>query len=199
ENLPEPRDPAHTERLLQAVMPLLHAAQGRGFLLFTAHRALKRAAQWLRAHSDFNLLIQEDAPRHVLLERFRTTPNSLLLGAASFWEGVDVPGQALSIVVIDKLPFAAPDDPVLEATLKAVREGGENPFTTVQLPQAVLALTQGAGRLIRQWNDFGALVLGDPRITRKPYGRLFLKSLPPMTRAHSAAEAAEFLRERLAA
>ncbi len=199
ENLPEPRDPAHTERLLEAVMPLLRAAQGRGFLLFTAHRALRRAAQWLRAHSDFNLLIQEDAPRHVLLERFRTTPNSLLLGAASFWEGVDVPGQALSIVVIDKLPFAAPDDPVLEATLKAVREGGENPFTTVQLPQAVLALKQGAGRLIRQWNDFGALVLGDPRITQKPYGRLFLKSLPPMTRAHSAAEAAEFLRERLAA
>lgn len=199
ENLPEPRDPAHTERLLEEVMPLLRSAGGRAFLLFTAHRALQRAAQWLRAHSDFKLLIQEDAPRHILLERFRTTPESLLLGAASFWEGVDVPGQALSIVVIDKLPFAAPDDPVLEATLKAVREAGENPFTTVQLPQAVLALKQGAGRLIRQWDDFGALVLGDPRIVHKPYGRLFLKSLPPMTRAHSAAEAAEFIRQRLAA
>ncbi|WP_376697090.1 ATP-dependent DNA helicase [Wenzhouxiangella sp. EGI_FJ10305] len=199
ENLPEPRDPSHTEQLLEQALPLLRAAGGRGFLLFTAHRALQRAAQWLRSHTDFNLLIQEDAPRHVLLERFRNTPNSLLLGAASFWEGVDVPGQALSVVVIDKLPFAAPDDPVLEATLKAVREAGENPFTTVQLPQAVLALKQGAGRLIRQWNDFGVLVLGDPRITQKPYGRLFLKSLPPMTRAASAAEAAEFLRERLAA
>jgi len=199
EDLPEPRDPSHTERLLENVMPLLRTAGGRGFLLFTSHRALQRAAQWLRAHTAFNLLIQEDAPRHVLLERFRTRPNSLLLGAASFWEGVDVPGKALSVVVIDKLPFAAPDDPVLEATLKAVREAGENPFTTVQLPQAVLALKQGAGRLIRQWNDFGVLVLGDPRITHKPYGRLFLKSLPPMTRARSAAEAAEFLRDRLAA
>jgi ATP-dependent DNA helicase DinG len=199
QELPEPRDPSHTEQLLEQVLPLVRAAGGRGFLLFTAHRALQRAAQWLRSHTDFNLLIQEDAPRHVLLERFRTTPNSLLLGAASFWEGVDVPGRALSVVVIDKLPFAAPDDPVLEATLKAVREAGENPFTTVQLPQAVLALKQGAGRLIRQWDDFGVLVLGDPRITNKPYGRIFLKSLPPMTRAGSAAEAAEFLRQRLAA
>lgn len=199
EDLPEPRDPAHTERLLEAILPVLRAADGRGFLLFTSHRALQRAAHWLRAHTDFNLLIQEDAPRHVLLDRFRSTPNSLLLGAASFWEGVDVPGRALSVVVIDKLPFAAPDDPVLEATLKAVREAGENPFTSVQLPQAVLSLKQGAGRLIRQWNDFGVLVLGDPRLTQKPYGRVFLKSLPPMTRARGAAEAAEFLRERLAA
>ncbi|MDZ7791360.1 MAG: ATP-dependent DNA helicase [Xanthomonadales bacterium] len=199
ENLPEPRDPSHTEQLLEQTLPLLRAAGGRSFLLFTAHRALQRAAQWLRSNTDFNLLIQEDAPRHVLLERFRSTPNSLLLGAASFWEGVDVPGRALSVVVIDKLPFAAPDDPVLEATLKAVREAGENPFTSVQLPQAVLALKQGAGRLIRQWDDFGVLVLGDPRITQKPYGRLFLKSLPPMTRARSAAEAGEFLREKLSA
>jgi len=197
ESLPEPRDPEHTGQLLEQVLPLLRAAGGRSFLLFTAHRTLQRAAHWLRAHSDFNLLIQEDAPRHVLLERFRTTPNSLLLGAASFWEGVDVPGRALSVVVIDKLPFAAPDDPVLEATLKAVREAGENPFTTVQLPQAVLALKQGAGRLIRQWDDFGVLVLGDPRITQKPYGRLFLRSLPPMTRAKTASDAVGFLRERL--
>jgi ATP-dependent DNA helicase DinG len=199
DQLPEPRDPSHTEALLEQVLPLLRAAGGRAFLLFTSHRALQRAANWLRSHSDFKLLIQEDAPRHVLLERFRTSPNSLLLGAASFWEGVDVPGRALSVVVIDKLPFAAPDDPVLEATLKAVREAGENPFTTVQLPQAVLALKQGAGRLIRQSDDFGVLVLGDPRILQKPYGRIFLKSLPPMTRAHSASEVAGFLRQRLAA
>ena len=199
EGLPEPRDPQHTEMLLERILPVLRAGRGRAFLLFTAHRALRRAAEWLRAETDFNLLVQEEAPRHVLLERFRTEPDSVLLGAASFWEGVDVPGAALSVVVIDKLPFAAPDDPVLEATLSAVRAAGENPFTVIQLPQAVLTLKQGAGRLIRQSDDFGVLILGDPRLTGKSYGRLFLSSLPPMTRVDSAAEAARFLSECLAA
>ncbi len=195
--LPDPGSNQHTESLLEQMLPVLRAAGGRAFLLFTSHRALRRAAEWLRAHSDFNLLVQEDAPRHVLLKRFRETPDSLLLGAASFWEGVDVPGRELSVVVIDKLPFAAPDDPVLEATLKAVREAGDNPFTTVQLPQAVLALKQGAGRLIRQADDFGVLVLGDPRLTSRPYGRLFLRSLPPMTRVETAEEAAIFIKSKL--
>lgn len=198
-SLPEPGRSEHTEQLLSRVLPLLQAAGGRAFLLFTAHRALRHAAQWLRAHSDFHLLIQEDAPRHVLLERFRTTPNSVLLGAASFWEGVDVPGRELSVVVIDKLPFAAPDDPVLEATLKAVREAGENPFARVQLPHAVLSLKQGAGRLIRQADDFGVLVLGDRRLNERSYGPLFLRSLPPMTQVDSSEEAVDFIRERLAA
>ena len=196
-NLPDPGSLRHTESLLQQVLPVLRAAGGRSFLLFTSHRALRHAAQWLRGHTDFNLLVQEDAPRQVLLKRFRETPGSLLLGAASFWEGVDVPGRELSVVVIDKLPFAAPDDPVLEATLKAVREAGGNPFTTVQLPHAVLALKQGAGRLIRQADDFGVLVLGDPRLVSRPYGRLFLKSLPPMTPIGAADEAARFLRGKL--
>ena len=195
--LPDPGSNQHTESLLGQVLPVLRAAGGRAFLLFTSHRALRRAAEWLRANSDFNLLVQEDAPRHVLLKRFRETPDSLLLGAASFWEGVDVPGRELSVVVIDKLPFAAPDDPVLEATLKAVREAGGNPFTTVQLPQAVLALKQGAGRLIRQADDFGVLVLGDPRLTSRPYGRLFLRSLPPMTPVATAEEAATFIKRKL--
>ncbi len=199
EGLPEPRDPAHTEVLLERVLPVLRAGRGRAFVLFTSHRALRRAAEWLRARTDFNLLVQEEAPRHVLLGRFRTEPDSILLGAASFWEGVDVPGEALSVVVIDKLPFAAPDDPVLEATLSAVREAGDNPFTMVQLPQAVLTLKQGAGRLIRQAEDFGVLILGDPRLQTRSYGRLFLSSLPPMTRVDSAAAAATFLRERLSA
>ncbi len=199
DSLPEPGHPAHTERLLEQIRPLLQANAGRAFLLFTAHRSLNRAADWLRSHTDYHLLVQEQAPRQVLLERFRNTPRSILLGAASFWEGVDVPGRDLTLVVIDKLPFAAPDDPVLEATLKAVREAGENPFTSVQLPRAVLALKQGAGRLIRQAEDFGVLVLGDPRLLSKPYGRLFINSLPPMTRVPSAAEACEFLRRRLAA
>lgn len=196
DGLPEPRDWQYSDQLLEKILPLLHANSGRAFLLFTAHRALGQAAEWLRAHSDFNLLVQEEAPRQVLLERFMDTPRSILLGAASFWEGVDVPGSQLSLVVIDKLPFAAPDDPVLEATLKAVREAGDNPFTSVQLPQAVLALKQGAGRLIRQAEDFGVLVLGDPRLKSKAYGRLFLKSLPPMTRVEDGPEAAAFLRRR---
>ncbi|NDY96098.1 ATP-dependent DNA helicase [Wenzhouxiangella limi] len=197
-DLPEPRDPGHTEALLQRVAPVLRASRGRAFLLFTSHRALRRAAEWLRAETAFNLLVQEEAPRHVLLERFRTEPDSVLLGAASFWEGVDVPGAALSVVVIDKLPFAAPDDPVLEAILGAVRENGENPFLRVQLPQAVLTLKQGAGRLIRQADDFGVLVLGDPRLMTKSYGRLFLSSLPPMTRVKGVEAVIEFLHARLA-
>jgi ATP-dependent DNA helicase DinG len=197
DSLPDPGHHAHTETLLERVLPLLRTANGRAFLLFTSHRALRRAAEWLRSRTDFTLLVQEEAPRQVLLRRFRERPGSLLLGAASFWEGVDVPGRELSVVVIDKLPFAAPDDPVLEATLKAVREAGDNPFTSVQLPQAVLALKQGAGRLIRQADDFGVLVLGDPRLISRPYGRLFLGSLPPMTPVQSASEAASFLEERL--
>ncbi|AKS41004.1 ATP-dependent DNA helicase [Wenzhouxiangella marina] len=195
--LPEPNHPEHTEALLDSVLPLLRANGGRAFLLFTSHRALQRAAQWMRSNTDFNLLIQEEAPRPVLLERFVHTPRSVLLGAASFWEGVDVPGDDLTLVVIDKLPFAAPDDPVLEATLKAAREAGGNPFTDIQLPQAVLSLKQGAGRLIRQADDFGVLVLGDVRLATRPYGRLFIKSLPPMTRVESGEEAARFLRDRL--
>ena len=199
DNMPEPRDARYTATLLERIEPLLRANGGRAFLLFTAHRTLQLAADWLRSRTDFHLLVQEDAPRHVLLKRFRDTPRSILLGAASFWEGVDVPGRDLTLVVIDKLPFAAPDDPVLEATLKAAREAGDNPFVKVQLPQAVLALKQGAGRLIRQADDFGVLVLGDPRLRTRSYGKLFLKSLPPMTPVTSAAEAARFLSSRLAA
>lgn len=197
DGLPNPGSPAHTGALMEKILPLLAAAGGRTFLLFTSHRALQAAARWLRSNSDYNLFVQQDAPRQVLLSRFAKTPRSLLLGAASFWEGVDVPGKALSMVVIDKLPFAAPDDPVLEATLDAVRQRGESPFVSVQLPQAVLALKQGAGRLIRKSDDAGVLVLGDPRLTEKSYGRIFLDSLPPMRRAGSAEEAATFLRECL--
>jgi ATP-dependent DNA helicase DinG len=196
-DLPEPNHPQHTEALLEAALPVIRANGGRTFLLFTSHRALQRGAQWMRAHSDFNLLVQEEAPRPILLKQFVRMPRSVLLGAASFWEGVDVPGNDLTLVVIDKLPFAAPDDPVLEATLKAVREAGENPFTQVQLPQAVLSLKQGAGRLIRQSEDFGVLILGDPRLITRPYGRLFLSSLPKMTRVETGSDAARFLRDRL--
>ena len=197
EDLPEPGDPMHTETLLKTVLPLLIASRGRAFLLFTSHRALQRAATWLRANSNFQLLVQEDAPRDALLAEFRARPGSLLLGAASFWEGVDVRGDALSVVVIDKLPFAAPDDPVLSATIRSVRENGGNPFAELQIPSAVLALKQGAGRLIRHSHDVGILALGDPRLTAKGYGRIFLNSLPPMPRIRHVDQAIEFIRERL--
>ena len=194
-DLPEPNDPQHTERLLEAVRPLLLASRGQAFLLFTSHRALNRAAAWLRANTDFRLLIQEDAPRDVLLEEFRARPGSLLLGAASFWEGVDVRGEALSVVVIDKLPFSSPDDPVLSATIRATRERGGNPFAELQIPAAVLSLKQGAGRLIRHAGDRGVLVLGDPRLVSRGYGRIFVNSLPPMPRCGGVDEAAAFIRE----
>ncbi|HEX7916521.1 ATP-dependent DNA helicase [Rudaea sp.] len=177
--LPDPNASDYTDRVIAAARPVLDAARGRTFLLFTSHRALRRAAELL-ANSTFPLFIQGTAPRHQLLTEFRESGNGVLLGAASFWEGVDVAGEALSCVIIDKLPFAAPDDPVLVARLNALRENGANPFFDWQVPAAVIALKQGAGRLIRDVADRGVLMLCDPRLTTKAYGKLFLRSLPPM-------------------
>ena len=177
--LPEPNDPTYTERVVAASRPVLDAARGRTFMLFTSHRALRRAAELL-VDLPYPLFVQGTAPRHQLLTEFRESGNGVLLGAASFWEGVDVAGEALSCVIIDKLPFAAPDDPVLEARLSALRDNGGNPFFDWQIPAAVIALKQGAGRLIRDVADRGVLMLCDPRITSRAYGKLFLKSLPPL-------------------
>ena len=177
--LPDPNAQDYTDRVVAAARPVLDAARGRTFLLFTSHRALRRAAEILQDLS-FPLFVQGTAPRHQLLTEFRASGNGVLLGAASFWEGVDVAGEALSCVIIDKLPFAAPDDPVLEARLSAVRESGGNPFFDWQVPAAVIALKQGAGRLIRDVADRGVLMLCDPRLTSRAYGKLFLRSLPPM-------------------
>ncbi|MEM7408074.1 MAG: ATP-dependent DNA helicase [Pseudomonadota bacterium] len=197
--LPEPREQRYTERLLEEVLPLLRAGGGRTFLLFTSHRALQRAAAWLSARVAFPLLIQGSAPKAVLLEQFVDSGNGVLLGTASFWEGVDVRGHALVCVVIDKLPFAAPDDPVLEARVRAMREAGREPFRDYQVPLAVINLKQGAGRLIRSQSDYGVLVLGDPRLVNRGYGRVFLRSLPTMPITQDGEEAAEFLRSRTAA
>lgn len=191
--LPEPANPQFTERLIEVVLPVLRASKGRAFLLFTSHRALRLAAERLEALGEFPLFVQGTAPRTRLLEEFRESGNGVLLGAASFWEGVDVAGDALSVVVIDKLPFAAPDDPVLEARLDALRQRGGQPFRDWQLPTAVIALKQGAGRLIRTHADRGVLVLCDTRLVTKPYGRLFIDSLPPFARTRDLEQVQAFL------
>ena len=177
--LPEPASRDYTRRVIDAVLPVLEASGGRAFLLFASHRALREAENCLRG-VPWPLFVQGSEPRHALLQRFRASGNGVLLGTASFREGVDVAGDALSVVVIDKLPFAAPDDPVFEARLDAIRRAGGNPFRDEQLPQAVIALKQGAGRLIRTETDRGVLVLCDPRLRSKSYGRTFLDSLPPL-------------------
>jgi ATP-dependent DNA helicase DinG len=169
---------------MELCLPILQASRGRAFLLFTSHRALQQAAEWLDGRTDFLLLVQGDAPKAELLERFVRDGHAVLLGTASFWEGVDVRGEALSLVVIDKLPFAAPGDPVLQARLDALRQRGGNPFMDYQVPQAAIALKQGAGRLIRDPTDRGVLVVCDPRLLRrdKSYGRIFLDAMPPFAR-----------------
>jgi ATP-dependent DNA helicase DinG len=193
-DLPDPGERGYTEVLLRACLPALEASRGRAFLLFTSHRALREAAEWLAANAPFPLFVQGTQPRHRLLQAFRESGNGLLLGAASFWEGVDVAGEALSLVLIDKLPFAAPDDPVLEARLEHIRRNGGNPFRDWQLPSAVIAFKQGVGRLIRSESDRGVLVLCDPRLTRKGYGRSFLGSLPPLPRTQALADVEAFFR-----
>jgi ATP-dependent DNA helicase DinG len=187
-DLPDPSAGDYVDRVIDAAVPVLEASRGRAFLLFTSHRALRRAAELLPSRVEFPLFVQGTAPRNRLLEAFRESGNGVLLGAASFWEGVDVAGEALSVVVIDKLPFAAPDDPVLVARLDALRDVGGNPFTDWQIPAAVIALKQGAGRLIRDVHDRGVLMLCDPRLTTRGYGKLFLASLPPLPRTRELAD-----------
>lgn len=203
QGLPQPADRGYTHAFVAAVLPLVRAAGGRAFLLFTSHRALGEATRALRAQleagDDFPVLVQGEAPRDALLRRFRELGNAVLLGTGTFWEGVDVRGRALSLVAIDKLPFAAPDDPLLKARLEGLKREGRNGFLEYQVPQAVLALKQGVGRLIRDADDFGVVVLGDPRLSSRGYGRAFLASLPPMTVTREADEAAAFLRRHLEA
>jgi ATP-dependent DNA helicase DinG len=178
--------------VIAAALPVLEASAGRAFLLFTSHRALRQAAELLQGNVPWPLFVQGSAPRSRLLEAFRASGHGVLLGAASFWEGVDVAGEALSVVLVDKLPFAAPDDPVLAARLAALEQSGVNPFMGWQVPSAVIALKQGVGRLIRDRHDRGVLVLCDPRLSSKGYGKLFLASLPPMPRTHELADVQAF-------
>jgi ATP-dependent DNA helicase DinG len=189
---PEPNAPGVTEAVVEAALPGLRASRGRAFLLFTTLRALRRAHELLRDRLPYPLLVQGTGSRSELLERFRSLGHAVLLGSQSFWEGVDVRGDALSVVVIDKLPFAPPDDPVLAARIEGLRAQGGNPFTELQLPQAVLQLKQGAGRLIRDETDRGVLMLCDPRLVSKPYGKRIVASLPAMKRTRSLEEVEAF-------
>ncbi len=201
--LTDPGAPDHTRNVIRAALPVLQASGGRAFLLFTSHRGLREGAEELQRHwgdsPPYPVLLQGNASRDQLLRAFREAGNGVLLGTGSFWEGVDVKGTALSVVIIDKLPFAAPDDPLLKARLSAIREQGGNPFFDEQVPQAVIALKQGVGRLIRDEQDFGVVMVCDPRLVTKGYGRTFLASLPAMKRTRSEEEVTHFLRERLAA
>ncbi|TNF33264.1 MAG: ATP-dependent DNA helicase [Gammaproteobacteria bacterium] len=184
QNLPEPSSYDFTAALIEQAIPVIEASEGRAFILFTSYRALNEAQRLLQSRIEYPLLVQGSLPKHQLLQQFKQLGNAVLLGTGSFWEGVDVRGEALSCVIIDKLPFASPGDPVMQARLDAIRKQGGNPFMDYQVPQAVIALKQGAGRLIRDTQDHGVLMLGDTRLINKHYGKLFLNSLPamPMTR-----------------
>jgi len=199
-DMPDPQHATYATKFIAACAPLLEAAGGRAFLLYTSYRGLAEGVAALKARfpaPPFPVLVQGQAPREALLSQFRALGNAVLLATGSFWEGVDVKGDALCVVAIDKLPFAAPDDPLLRARLEGIRRRGGNPFSEYQLPQAVLALKQGVGRLIRDFDDFGVILLGDPRVSSKGYGRVFLKALPPSPVITDAAVGAAFLLERL--
>lgn len=194
--LPLPNAPHYGQAMMEQVLPIIEASKGRTFLLFTSHRALREAATFLRQQEvDFPLLVQGESPRSQLLEQFRELGNAVLLGASSFWEGVDVRGDALSCVIIDKFPFASPGDPVLQARIDALNRDGRNAFLELQLPRAVIALRQGAGRLIRDVADRGVFVICDPRLLKKQYGHTFLNSLPDMARTREVGEVEAFFQQ----
>ncbi|MCK5889985.1 MAG: ATP-dependent DNA helicase [Methylococcales bacterium] len=193
--LPQPNQPDFTEQVVEFALPVLKASQGRAFFLFTSHRALKIAAEILADKIDYPLLVQGTRAKAVLLHEFKEKGNAILLATSSFWEGVDVRGDALSCVIIDKLPFSSPGDPVLKARLDAMQKQGQNPFFEHQLPSAVIALRQGVGRLIRDVNDKGVLMVCDPRLLKKAYGQQFLDSVPAMKRSRDIADVQAFFEQ----
>ena len=197
--LPDPSNRDYTDEVVKAALPVLMASRGRAFFLCTSLRATKRAHELLieafeREKLDYPILLQGQSSRSDMLDRFRKMRNAVLIGSQSFWEGVDVRGEALSLVVIDKLPFAPPDDPVLSARIEKINKEGRNAFMEYQLPRAVINLKQGAGRLIRDETDRGVLMICDPRLITKSYGKKIWQSLPPMKRTRDLAEVERFFR-----
>jgi ATP-dependent DNA helicase DinG len=191
--MPEPQSPLFVERAAEEVVHLLELSRGRAFVLFTSYANMNAVAERVAGRVEYPLLIQGEAPKAQLLETFRTTPGAVLFATASFWQGVDVVGDQLSCVIIDKLPFASPGDPVVAARIERLRHAGANPFGEYQVPVAVLTLKQGLGRLIRSASDRGILAVLDSRIVEKGYGRRFLDSLPPARLVHDLGEVAGFM------
>jgi ATP-dependent DNA helicase DinG len=198
QSLPSPLTADFAERVADAAWPVIAAAGGRAFVLCSTLRAVERVAHRLREamardQVALPLLMQGSSTRRVLLDEFRRQGNAVLVGSVSFWEGIDVRGEALSVVVIDKLPFAPPDDPLVEARIRRLKSMGRNPFLEYQLPEAVILLKQGVGRLIRDERDRGVLMILDQRLLTKPYGRTVLASLPPFAQTRDEAVARGFL------
>ncbi len=201
QHMPSPSDPRFAEQVADAAWPLIRANGGRAFILCTTLRAVDRVAQRIAQRIadeelDLPLLVQGASTRRALIDAFRTAGNAVLVGSVSFWEGIDIRGEALSLVVIDKLPFAPPDDPVVEAKIRHLKRSGRNAFTEYQLPEAVMLLKQGVGRLIRDEHDRGVLMILDERLTTKSYGRTVLASLPAFARTRSESDAIAFLATR---
>ncbi|RVU85908.1 ATP-dependent DNA helicase [Leucothrix sargassi] len=195
-NMPEPQQHDFISRVVEESIPVIKAAKGRTFMLFTSYRALNEAAELLKSEIEYPILVQGDTSQAEMISQFKELGNAVLLGTSTFWEGVDVRGEALSCVIIDKFPFASPGDPVLEARIKSIREAGGNAFFEYQLPQAVIAMKQGVGRLIRDEQDQGVLMICDPRLRTKSYGRTFLESLPRVPRTSKREVAERFFASR---
>jgi ATP-dependent DNA helicase DinG len=194
-HLPDPRQPDFARLASEEVVQMLKASRGRAFVLFTSYQQMREVYEYVRRHLRYPMLLQGTAPRTALLDRFRNTPHAVLFATSSFWQGVDVQGQQLSAVIIDRLPFAVPTDPVVAARIRHVNEDGGNAFTEYQVPEAVIALKQGFGRLIRSETDHGVLAILDNRMMRKHYGKLFLDSLPRYRRTTRLEDVRAFMQE----